>query len=87
MRFFKIPKDGGSRSLRNFENICENMRQKTAMFILTAVITSEMSVCCILGAFAKLRKATVSFVMSVSVCPYVLPHGTSWFHWTDLHES
>ena len=65
MRDFKIPKDGGSRSLRNFESIYENMRQKTTMFIVTAVITSEMSVCCILGAVAKLRKATVSFVMSV----------------------
>ena len=73
MRLFKIPKDGGSRSLRKFENIYENMRQKTVMFVVTAVITSEMSVCCVLGAFAKLRKATVSFVMSVSVCPSVHP--------------
>ena len=87
MRAFKIPKDGGSRSLRNFENIYENMRHKTFMFIVTAVITSEMSVCCILGAFAKFRKAIVSFVMSISVCPYVLPRGTTWSHWTDLHES
>jgi len=28
MRVFKIPKDGGSRALRKFENIYENMRQK-----------------------------------------------------------
>jgi hypothetical protein len=48
-----IPKDGGSRSLRNFENIKENMRQKTVMFIVSAMINSEVSVCCILGAFAK----------------------------------
>jgi len=39
-----------------------------------------------LGAFAKLRKATISFVMSV--CPYVhlsvrMDLGPQW---TDLHE-
>jgi hypothetical protein len=39
----------------------------------------------LLGAFAKLRKATVSFVMSVRpsirppVCLYVCPHGTARF--------
>jgi len=35
-------------------------------------------VCSSLDAFAKLRKATVSFVMSVrpSVCLSVCPHGT-----------
>jgi len=57
MRVFEISKGGGSRSLRKFENIYENMIQKTVMFIVTAVITSEMSVYCILGAFAKLRKS------------------------------
>jgi len=31
----------------------------------------------LLGAFAKLRKATTSFVMSV--CPSVRPPGTTWF--------
>ena len=31
--------------------------------------------CTLLGEFAKLRKATVSFVMSVRL--YVRPHGTS----------
>jgi hypothetical protein len=30
----------------------------------------------LLGAFAELRKATISFVMSVS--PSVRPHGTTW---------
>ena len=37
----------------------------------------------VVGAFAELRKATVSFVMSV--CPSVrLEHLGS--HWTDFHE-
>jgi len=40
----------------------------------------------ILGAFAKLRKGTISFVMSVrlsvpSVCMELLGS-----HWTDFHE-
>ena len=29
------------------------------------------------GSFTKLRQATVSFVMSVSVCPSVRPQGTT----------
>jgi hypothetical protein len=33
-----------------------------------------------LGAIEKLRKVTISLVMSV--CPY----GTNLFHWTDFHE-
>ena len=36
-------------------------------------------------AFAKLRKTTVSFVMSV--CLSVLPHGTLGSHWTYLSEN
>jgi hypothetical protein len=38
-----------------------------------------------LSAFAKLRKTTVSFVMSV--CRPVLPHGTLGSHSTYLHEN
>jgi len=57
MHVFEISTAEGNRSLRKFENICENMIQKTVMFIMTAVITSEVSVCCILGAFAKSRKS------------------------------
>ena len=34
----------------------------------------------LLGAFAKLREATISFVVSVR------PHGKHGFHWTDFHE-
>jgi hypothetical protein len=37
----------------------------------------------ILGAFAKLRKATVSFIMSV--CPSVAMEQLD-SHWTDFHE-
>ena len=37
-----------------------------------------------LGAFAKLRKATISFVMSV--CPSVRPHGKTRLYYTDVHE-
>ena len=43
-----------------------------------------LGLCPFLGAFAKLRKAIIIFVMSVclSVCPSVLPsfrlHGTTW---------
>ena len=33
--------------------------------------------CGFLGAFAKLRKATVSFIMSISVCRSLCPHGTT----------
>jgi len=42
-----------------------------------------------LDAFAKLRKATISFLMSsvrLSVRPSVHPHGTLGCHWTDLRE-
>jgi hypothetical protein len=41
----------------------------------------------LLGAFAKLRKATTSFVMSVlpSVCLFVSTEELG-FHWTDFHE-
>jgi hypothetical protein len=40
-----------------------------------------------LGAFAKLRKATISFVMSVclSVCPSVRMEQLG-FHWTYFYE-
>jgi hypothetical protein len=34
----------------------------------------------VFGAFAKMRKATIIFV--ISVCPHV----TTRFHWTDFHE-
>jgi hypothetical protein len=34
-----------------------------------------------LGVFARLQKATMSFVMSAC------PHGTTQPHWTDFHES
>jgi len=36
-----------------------------------------------LGAFAKLRKAIISFVMSVSVRPPLWKNSS---HWTDFHE-
>jgi hypothetical protein len=38
---------------------------------------------CVLGAFAKLRKATVSFVMSVCLSARMEQLGS---HWTDFHE-
>jgi hypothetical protein len=38
---------------------------------------------CILGAFAKLRNVTISFVMSV--CPSVRMEQLG-SHWTDIHE-
>ena len=43
----------------------------------------------LLGAFAKLRKATVSFVMSVRLSvlsPFVYPHGTTRLPLTDFNE-
>jgi hypothetical protein len=43
-----------------------------------------ISNCRCLGSFAKLRKATVSFV--ISVCPSVCPHGKLGSHWKDFHE-
>jgi len=36
-----------------------------------------------LGAFAKLRKATISFVMSVRLSVLMEQFGS---HWTDFHE-
>jgi len=36
----------------------------------------------LLGAFAKLRKATISFV--ISACTSLRPHGTTWLHWMDF---
>jgi hypothetical protein len=38
---------------------------------------------CFLGAFAKLRKATVSFVMSVRLSVRMKHLG---YHWTDFRE-
>jgi hypothetical protein len=35
------------------------------------------------GAFAKLRKTTISFVLSVRPRVRMEQHG---FHWTDFHE-
>jgi len=37
-----------------------------------------------LGAFTQLRKATISFVISVRPC--VLPHGTTGVPLTNFHE-
>jgi hypothetical protein len=39
----------------------------------------------VLGAFAKLRKATISFVMYV--CLSVLRMEQLRFHWTDFHQT
>jgi hypothetical protein len=38
----------------------------------------------LLGAFAKLRKAIISFVMSV--CPSVCRREQLGFHWTDFDD-
>jgi hypothetical protein len=38
----------------------------------------------ILGAFTKLRKATIGIVMSV--CPSVCPHGKTASHSVEFHE-
>ena len=38
---------------------------------------------CTLGAFAKLREATISFVVSLPVCPHEEQPGS---HRTDCHE-
>jgi hypothetical protein len=37
-----------------------------------------------LGAFAKFRKAIITFVTSVR--PSVYPHGTTRLHWTGFHR-
>lgn len=44
---------------------------------------------CFLGAFAKLRRETISFVLSVclSVVPSVCPHGTTWLPLDGFHET
>jgi hypothetical protein len=56
------------------------------MVPVAAVITGTF-----LGAFVKLRKATVSFIMpvSLSACPSVRPFAGMeqfGFNWTDFHE-
>jgi hypothetical protein len=38
----------------------------------------------ILGAFAKFRKETISYVMSARPSADMEQHG---FHWTDFHET
>ena len=38
-----------------------------------------------LRAFAKFRKATISFIMSAR--PFLSPHEHLGFHWTDFHEN
>jgi len=42
-----------------------------------------ISVCTLLGAYAKLRKATIRFVMSVRLSVIMEQLG---FHWMDFHE-
>ena len=46
---------------------------------LDSKFVSVKIIACLLGAFAKLRKATISFVMSVRLffSPSVCPHGTT----------
>ena len=65
---------------KEFENVCKIvvLACTAVAFDITCFIFSLF-----LGTFAKLRKATLSFV--ISACPSVRPHGTSrhpldWFH-------
>jgi len=41
---------------------------------------------CLSGVFAKLRKATFNFVLSLSICPSFCMEQLG-FHWTDFHET
>ena len=56
-------------------------REKYAMWYKTYELVGESS---LLGAFTKLREATISFAMSVR--PFVYPYGTR-LHLTDFHEN
>ena len=54
------------------------------ILLLTLLISQAQSPNCEkLGAFRKLRKTTISFVMSV--CPYVRMEQLD-SHWTDFHD-
>ena len=55
------------------------------VFFVCAVSSCCTRVTAFSGTFEKLRKATVSFAMSV--LPSVRPHGITRTHWTDFHES
>jgi hypothetical protein len=51
---------------------------------MNSCLNSGVSEYQFLGVFAKFRKATISFVMSVR--PSVYPQGTTRLHWTDFHR-
>ena len=64
--------------------------KKYALGCVTSYMTTRPNSDCdydhldtFLGAFAKLRNATISFAMSVRVSVRIEPLGS---HWTDIHE-
>ena len=58
-------------------------RLRSAQIIIIIIITHYLFCFCLSGAFAKLRKATLSFVVSVRPFGRMEQLG---FHWTDFHE-
>jgi hypothetical protein len=54
---------------------------------MSQVVVSQSNNRSVLGAFTKLRKVTISFVMSVCLSVLSLrPHGTSWLPLEDFHK-
>jgi len=67
------------QSLRKLDTPVLNKRAHSLSLSLSLSLSVQF-----LGAFTKLKKATISFVMSV--CPSVFRHGTTRLHWTDFYD-
>jgi len=64
--------------------VTQQKQKKVFLMFEYHVTTRKETIVTFLGAFAKLREVTTTFVMSV--CPSVLPHGATRLPLTVLHE-
>ena len=71
----------------NFSYVCQTIFNFLRLYMGYNRLILKRFIIAILGAFAKLRKATISFVMGG--CPSVRPFARMeqlGSHWTDFHE-
>jgi len=63
-----------------YTSVAENKSLEVGFPLCRNLLYQEhcTGICNVIGAFAKLRKETIGFVMPlVSICPFVRPHGTT----------